>query len=72
MGHFNCLPKPMLLNTGFVHGRAVELQAHDPELGGIERFGVAGRRCASDIIGYLFFSSVTNCFSISMNLYFDA
>jgi hypothetical protein len=25
-----------------------------------------------DIIGYLFFSSVINCFSISMNLYFDA
>jgi predicted secreted protein len=30
------------------------------------------RMFASDIIGSLFFSSVTNCFSISMNLYFDA
>jgi len=30
------------------------------------------RMFASDIIGYLVFSSVTNCFSISMNLYLDA
>ena len=30
-------------DTDFVHGRAVELQTHDPELGGIERFGVTGR-----------------------------
>jgi hypothetical protein len=30
------------------------------------------RMFVSDIIGYLFFSSLVNCFSISMNLYSDA
>jgi hypothetical protein len=38
------------------------LRTDDPE----------ARMFASDIIGYLVFSSVTNCFSISMNLYLDA
>ena len=32
--------EPDAADTDFVHGRAVELQAHDPELAGIERFGV--------------------------------